>query len=80
MKQNTFEEFLKNTLTVLQFGNLPAKLDLSPHAWTKILNGKKELTARQLDTISPLSGQQLNVVFKEYDRGTKKPLNLQTLN
>jgi hypothetical protein len=77
MKQNNFEEFLKNSLTVIQFGNLPAKLDLSPHAWTKILNGKKELTARQLDTLSTLSGKPLNVVFKEYDRATKQTLNLQ---
>jgi len=77
MKQNTFEEFLKNSLTVIQFRNLPAKLDLSPHAWTKILSGKKELTARQLDTLSLLTNKSINVVFKEYDRATKQPLNLQ---
>lgn len=78
--KNTFIEFLENNLTVLQFGNLAAKLDLSPHALTKIFNGKNELTARQLETITLLTGKPFDVVFKEYDRATKKPLNLQKFN
>lgn len=69
--KNNFEEWLEKNLTANQLNNLPAKLGISPHALTKIINGKKELTARQLDKLSTLSNKRLDVIFKVYDNATR---------
>lgn len=75
--KNKFLEFLKENLTALQFENLAAKLDLSPRGLTFIIEGKTELTARQLETLSLLTNKRMEVVFQAYDRATRKIVALQ---
>lgn len=76
--KNIFLEWLEKNLTANQLNNLPEKLGISPHALTKIINGKKELTARQLDQLSTLSNKRLDIIFKAYDQGTRKIETLKT--
>lgn len=76
--KNTFNEWLKQNLTALQFENLAAKLDVSPRGLTFLIEGKTELTARQLETLSILTNKKMEVVFREYDRATKTIKTLTT--
>lgn len=71
-KRAAFWEYVEGRLTVAQFKELHAKLDISDYKWTALQTGSKDFSLEQLNIVSDFLGLPVATLINKYGLGTKR--------